>query len=364
MRILQVITSLQIGGAEHVVVHLVRLLRQKGHQVDVVVFNGEETAFMRELEETGCKIYKLGTSFYSLSYIPKLRKIMRNYDIIHTHNSSPQLFAAIANMGLGKKLVTTEHSTNNRKREHPVFSFVDKWMYKKYAKIITISDIAEDKLCDYLGVKGSSTHNRLRSKISTINNGVDVNGFYHSSPLAELTHEGKFVTVMVAGFREAKDQETVIRAIALLPKEFELWLVGDGVRRPEIEKCIADEKVSDRVKLLGIRSDVPNILKSADVTIMSSHWEGLSLSNVEGMSSGKPFIASDVNGLREVTKGYGLLFEHANAHQLADIIRHLHDDPAYYQQVADACYQRALQFDVNKMVDAYEAVYKGLATKG
>lgn len=357
MRILQVITSLQIGGAEHVVVHLTKLLRKKGHTVDVVAFNGEETAFMRELEETGCRIYKLGKGFYNLSYIPKLRKIMREYDIIHTHNSSPQLFAAIANIGLGKTLITTEHSTNNRKREHPMFSFVDKWMYGKYAKVVTISRIAEDKLCNYLGISTNQTSDSLRDKITTINNGVDVNAFYHAESLPEMAHRGKFVTVMVAGFREAKDQETVIRAIALLPDEYELWLVGDGVCRPEIESEIVKQEVAERVKLLGIRSDVPQILKSADVVVMSSHWEGLSLSNIEGMSSGKPFVASEVNGLKEVTSGYGILFPHGDAEALADVIKKLHDDSEYYHQVAERCYQRALQYDIRKMVDAYEQLY-------
>lgn len=357
MRILQVITSLQIGGAEHVVVHLTKLLRKKGHTVDVVAFNGEETAFMRELEETGCRIYKLGKGFYNLSYIPKLRKIMREYDIIHTHNSSPQLFAAIANIGLGKTLITTEHSTNNRKREHPMFSFVDKWMYGKYAKVVTISRIAEDKLCNYLGISTNQTSDSLRDKITTINNGVDVNAFYHAESLPEMAHRGKFVTVMVAGFREAKDQETVIRAIAQLPDEYELWLVGDGVRRLEIEAEVVKQNVKGRVKLLGIRSDVPQMLKSADVIVMSSHWEGLSLSNIEGMSSGKPFVASEVNGLKEVTAGYGILFPHGDAEALAGIIRKLHDDSAYYRQVAERCYQRALQYDIRKMVDAYEQLY-------
>ncbi len=357
MRILQVITSLQIGGAEHVVVHLTKLLRQKGHTVDVVVFNGEETAFMRELEETGCRIYRFGRGFYNLSYIPKLRRIMREYDIIHTHNSSPQLFAAIANIGLGKVLMTTEHSTNNRKREHPMFSFVDKWMYGKYAKVVTISRIAEDKLCNYLGISTNQTGDSLRDKITTINNGVDVHAFYHTSSLPELEHHGQFVSVMVAGFREAKDQDTVIRAIALLPDEYELWLVGDGVRRPEIEAEIVKQNVMERVKLLGIRSDVPQILKSADVVVMSSHWEGLSLSNIEGMSSGKPFVASEVNGLKEVTAGYGILFPHGDAEALADVMKKLHDDSEYYRQVAERCYQRALQYDIRKMVDAYEQLY-------
>lgn len=357
MKILQVITSLQIGGAEHVVVHLTKLLRQKGHTVDVVVFNGEETAFVRELEDTRCRIYKLGRGVYNITYILKLRRIMREYDIIHAHNSSPQLFVAIANIGLGKVLITTEHSTNNRKREHPMFSFVDKWMYAKYARVVTISKIAEAKLCNYLGLEDNQPNSPLQRCIMTINNGVDVNGFYHAESLPELAHQGKFVTVMVAGFREAKDQETVIRTIAVLPDEYELWLVGDGVRRPEIEAEIVKQNVMGRVKLLGIRSDVPQILKSADVVVMSSHWEGLSLSNIEGMSSGKPFVASEVNGLKEVTAGYGILFPHGDAEALADVIKKLHDDSEYYGQVADRCYQRALQYDIQKMVDAYEQLY-------
>ena len=83
----------------------------------------------------------------------------------------------------------------------------------------------------------------------------------------------------------------------------------------------------------------------------------VSLSNIEGMSAGKPFIASDVNGLREVTKGYGILFPHEDADALAEIIRKLHDTPDYYQQVADKCYERAKQFDISTMVLQYNAVY-------
>ena len=104
----------------------------------------------------------------------------------------------------------------------------------------------------------------------------------------------------------------------------------------------------------------PQVLKSADVVVMSSDWEGLSLPNIEGMSSGRPFVASDVDGLREVTKGYGVLFPHGDAEALANIIRKLHDDKAYYDEVAEKCHQRALMFDIDKMVDGYEGVYEEL----
>ena len=63
--------------------------------------------------------------------------------------------------------------------------------------------------------------------------------------------------------------------------------------------------VSHRVLSLYIRKDVPRILKSSNVICMSSIYEGLSLSSIEGMASGHPFIATNVNGLREIVKGAG-----------------------------------------------------------
>lgn len=151
MRILHVITSLLTGGAEKLIVDLVPRLREIGHVVDVVVFNGIETPFLEELRKNkDVKVYLLGKSFYDVRYIFKLRKIIHNYDIVHTHNSSPQLYATIANIGLHKRLVTTEHNTNNRKRNNLLLRIVDKWMYKQYEQIICISDKAAENLKDYL----------------------------------------------------------------------------------------------------------------------------------------------------------------------------------------------------------------------
>ena len=167
---------------------------------------------------------------------------------------------------------------------------------------------------------------------------------------------------MVAGFRYQKDQETLIRAFNILPEDYELWLIGDGERRSIIEQCIKDNKLEDRVLLLGIRSDIPSILKSVDVVVQSSHWEGFGLAAVEGMAAGKPVIASDVEGLAQVVEGAGILFPLGDDKKLADIIKQLIGDQTYYQQVAARCWERAQMFDIQKMVDAYNEVYMGLMT--
>lgn len=362
MKILHVITSLQTGGAETLVVNLIPRLEALGHELGLVVFNGERTPLMQRLEREcpECKIYCLGASFYNPCYIVKLMQIMRKYDVVHTHNSSPQLFAAIANLWCRKKLVTTEHSTNNRKREQGgILRIMDKWMYRRYDKVICISVIAKDSLEKYLLGKEPETSNinHITNRICTINNGVDVELFRNAQPIEELKTE-KFVVVMVAGFREAKDQDTVIRAMAILPRgEYELWLVGDGTRKRELEQEAAGLQLQDSVRFLGLRMDVPQILKTADVVVMSSHWEGLSLSNIEGMSAGKPFVASDVNGLREVTDGYGILFQHENEKELADILLRLSKDQDYYQQVAKRCLARAKEYDIHQTVSQYHHIY-------
>ncbi len=350
MRILQVITSLKTGGAEKLVHDITPRLMALGHQVDVVVFNGEATPLLTELEKK-TRVFRLGNSFYNPLYIIQLAKIMRNYDIIHTHNSSPQLFAAIANLVCRKKLVTTEHNTDNRKRGNALLSAIDRWMYKQYPKIICISEIAEDKLREYLQASSD--------KIITINNGVDVEAIHQAEGLKDRD-ESKFLLLMVAAFRKQKDQDTLVKALKWLDDRFVVWFAGVDERLDAVKQLSKELGVDDRVKFLGLRTDVPRLLRTADVVVMSSHYEGLSLSNIEGMSADRPFVASDVNGLREVTKGYGILFPHEDAEALAREIKHLADDKDYYRQVAERCYERARQFDISTMVEKYNEVYLNL----
>ena len=362
MKILQVITSLEMGGAETLVVNLIPRLQVLGHTVDLCVFNGAETPLMQRLkvESPRVKIYVLGHGVYNPLYILKLMRIMRGYDIVHTHNSSPQLFVAIAKIFCSAKLVSTEHNTSNRKRSWKWYRPIESWMYRRYNHVICISKIAEEKLREYMGGEWLIYSSGRYDTITTINNGIDVSTISDAVPNKELLDlKGKRKAIlMVAGFRKQKNQDTIIRALSILGKDdFEVWFAGIGERMEEVKLLAASLGVSDRVRFLGLRTDIPNVLRAADVIVMSSHWEGLSLSNVEGMSAHKPFIASDVNGLKEVTKGYGILFPHEDAEALAEEINHLASDEAYYNEIAEHCYKRALEFDISKMVAGYNFIY-------
>lgn len=357
MKILYVITSLRTGGAEHLMVDLLPRLQQQGHEVALFLMDGTKTPFMEQLQAYQIPIFisQVGGNVYDPRHIWRLRNIMRNYDIVHTHNTSPQLFAAIANIGLSKTLISTEHSTFNRRRNIPFLKPIDRWMYRQYNHIICISDQAEKNLRTYLNLPEVS--------ISTIFNGIDTTRFAEakaSTSLQNTLPTNAKICMMVSAFREQKDQPTLLRAMALLADDYQLVLVGGGdeTLQNNCKELAKQLNISHRTHFLGIRTDIPELLKAADILVLSSHYEGLSLSNLEAMAAGKPFIASDVDGLREVVDGYGLLFPEEDDKALADVILKLGEDKKFAQQIASRCKQRALEFDISKMVEEYNAIYE------
>lgn len=355
MRILHVITSLRIGGAEKLMVDLLPRLRQLGHEVAIYVFQGVHTPLVDQLKNAGVQVI-MGTeneSVYSPKHIRVLRKLMPLYDIVHSHNSSPQLFVALANICRNIPIVTTEHNTTNRRRDHILFRPIDRWMYLQYRKIINVSEPCMLNLQAYLP-------ELRKNSMCVIVNGIDTQRFANAVCSEKYNHRtlhASHIIINVAGFRKQKDQPTIIRAMQLLPDSYHLLLVGDGILFNECKQLAQMLGVEKRIHFLGIRSDIPELLRAADVIVMSSHYEGLSLSNLEGMAAGKPFIASDVNGLREIVSGYGVLFPHEDEKALADAIKELCNKPQYAASVAVRCRQRALQFDISKMVASYDAVY-------
>ena len=357
MKILHVITSLFTGGAENLITQIVPMMISDGHQVEVALFNGTDTPFKRQLQQAGVKIHSFsnGGSVYNPLNIFRLRRLMRGFDIVHTHNTAPQLFAAIASVLCSVVLCTTEHNTSNRRRGWKWYARIDRWMYGRYRHVICISPATKDNLRQFLGQTPTAT--------SMIYNGIDVKRFNE----AKATDIGKeefgcrVALMQVAGFRYQKDQDTVIRALTLLPDDIHLFLVGGGERENELKALASSLGVMQRVHFMGIRPDVPQLLKAADIIVMSSHWEGFGLAAVEGMAAGRPVIASDIQGLGDVVRGAGILIQPRNHTALADEIMKLDADSALYASVAEKCAQRANDYDLAKMVHAYENVYNQIA---
>lgn len=360
MKVLQIITSLQTGGAEKLLVDIVPRLNQKGIMCDILTLIDKETPFKQELEKRNVRVFGLSKtmSVYDPRFIFKITPWLKQYDIIHTHLFQPQYWTGIAKALFSPKthLITTEHNTTNRRRRIKIYKLIDRFIYGQYDKIISISEATMQKLIEYIG---------MQEKMIMIPNGIDVNHFKNAVPverklLNNRLSEEDFIVTMVAGFREEKDQDTLIKSLPDLPKNIKLVLVGDGIRRKYCEQLAENIEVKERVFFLGIRNDVANILKSSDVVAMSSHWEGFGLSAVEGMAAGKPVIASDVEGLADIVKGAGLLFPPGNAKELAKVILRLKEEKQYTEEVAIACCNRAKNYDIEKTVEKLISIYSNI----
>jgi len=355
MQILHIINSLHIGGAEKLLVDSIPIYKQKGTDVDLLLLNGDETPFFKQLKDKNITIYNLTKKNIKKIYNPLLIffiiPYLKKYDIIHVH-----LFPALYWVALAKwlsrsntKLIFTEHSTNNRRiTKKGIWQVLDRFIYKQYYRIVTITSEVNVIIKAHLSDKSN--------KLKVINSGIDITQYINATGYGTNNKDLKTL-IQISSFREAKDQPTVIRALQFLPKNVVLQLVGNGVTLKQCEKLVNDLSLSNRVSFLGIRTDIPKLLKSADITILSSNYEGLSLSSIEAMASGKPFVASDVPGLRDIVQGAGLLFKKGNEKDLAEKIMSLLNDEELYKKVAQQCFERAKKYDINTMVDKYIELY-------
>ena len=359
MRILHVIDSMNMGGAQSLLVELVPAQISLGHQVDILQLkDSEDKTFINKLRSEGVTVMALSKwrPVRSLLNIFALIPYLRQYDIIHVHLFPANYWVAIAKLLSFCKtpIVTTEHSTDNKRRKIWFFRYIDAFIYERYQAVIACADKAKETF---------ERHFKT-IKCLSIPNGVNIKKYSDALPytkmeLANVPENSKIIT-MVARFVPSKRQDIVVKAIGLLPNSYHAIFVG-GEKNDEglikVDSLAKGLGVEDRVHFLYLRPDVPRILKSSDVVVMSSEYEGLSLSSIEGMACGHPFVASDVNGLREVVSGAGVLVKCGDADELAEELRHLCENQDYGESVTKKCLERASHFDINNVAEKYIDVY-------
>ena len=356
MRVLHIINSLSTGGAEKLIADGIPLYQKHKIAVDVLSLKSEKTEFWNvlELKSTGNITGLTSGSIYNPFLIFKIIPFLKKYDLIHVHLFPALYWVAIAKwISFSKvKLIYTEHSTGNRRRDKVLFKLTDRFIYKKIDQIVCITNDVKLNLEKHLNVF---------KDIVVINNGIDVNAFSSCLQGDYLFFKPEdFKLIQISSFRKEKDQASIINCLPLLPDRIKLILVGDGVLIEDHKKMVKSLKLDNRVVFLGNRYDIAQLLNYADVSILSSNREGFGLAIVEGMAAGLPVIASDIVGIREIVEGYGLLFEKNNVDDLKNEILKLYDDIEFYKKMSILSLERAKDFDINKMVLHYIKFYKKL----
>lgn len=348
--------NLGSGGAEKLIYDMAIELQKRNVNFSVILLTSVNCIYGKKLLEKGIDVIYLSNKWdiYSPKNIFRLIKVLKNYDVIHTHIYSAQLWTAVASLFLGKKktYLTTEHNTNNNRRGKLIFKLLDKWMYSRYTKIVSINEATELALKKWIG-------NYKNSKI--VENGIDTEYILNIEKLSRKQFgylENDILICQVARLNNVKKQETSIKALKELPDNYKLLILGEGDKKEELVNLVQSLELQNRVNFLGYRSDVLGILKMSDISILTSEYEGLSISCLESMLI-LPFIGSNVSGIKEVVNRAGILFEFNNYKELASKIKELVEKKELYNEIKERCYNRAKDYDIKKTVDKYLKLYEG-----
>jgi glycosyltransferase involved in cell wall biosynthesis len=355
MKILHVIPSLEIGGAQKLITDLLPILILKNIEVSLLVFNKTDNDYEKIISSHGIKIFTLSQKKYlSPLIIFKLLKYLKEYDIIHAHLFPAIYWVGFSGFLLSKPIIYTEHSTYNRRRNFLYLRFIEILFYKFYNKIISISDETQSNLKLWLCAK------KMDNRFTVITNGVNLSKFIFSNNKM-FSKSYKINVLMISRFNNSKDHETVIRSINYIENKLVHFIfVGDGPNKFKCEKLVLTLNIKDRVTFLGNRIDIPQLINDSYIGIQSSNWEGFGLSAVEFIVSGKPVIASNINALKQVVGDCGLLFKKGDEKELANHINMLIDNRYLYLSFSKKCIERRNDFDISKMANDYMKIYQNL----
>ncbi|MEY2432683.1 MAG: hypothetical protein QOC92_2408, partial [Acidimicrobiaceae bacterium] len=351
------------GGAEQALLTLVGEMDRSRWDVALAYHPSKPLAPLiegaRNLGVTLWPVPPMDPGFEGLRRLPSFTRELRRRapDIVHLHLiwplacQYPLVAAVIAHR---PRVVATAHayvalnlSWRVDRQQRLYTRAVDRY--------IAVSEHVKRQLIEGLGWP--------EPKLEVIHNAVDIRKFQDPARpevRAELSGDtpGPLV-VMVARLDPDKGHRHLLAAAAMLP-DVRLVFAGDGPERGALEAFARELGVDDRVRFLGHRNDVPQLLAACDVMALPSAFEGLPISVLEAMAAGTPVVASNIGGVDEVVQNNltGLLVHPGDAPALAAAIRRLVEDPGQAARLADAARARvADEFSATTMARRVAAVY-------
>jgi L-malate glycosyltransferase len=344
LRIVHLLSSLNVGGLEQFVLRIaVQLLyRACGPLLD-------------EAHRLGLSVTQLRSSGKVARAIEAVAFFLRaNADVVHSHNAHMLPYAVMAKLRGRPAIVMTRHS--QRAQDAP-----SRYEVQRTDAVVAVSGAAKAAL--------EVAWPGFRGKVSVIHNGVEPRDSIRSRTQVrqELgATEDDVVGVIVARIDDLKGHADLLTALslpALREPPFIIWIAGDGERRLAMEALTAELGVGDKVRFLGFRSDVTDLLGAADFFVLPSLMEGFPLSVLEAMAQKLPVIVTPVGGVTELIADdrYGITVPVNDTTALAEALRRMATGAALRERLGVAGFERVRNhFSWEHMLSEYEALYRRL----
>ncbi len=374
MRILHVHTDLVGGGIEQMMTTLAAHTQAEEVGICWCPANHPEPpeATLQKLAAGGVKLTRIPPPFLSPRYPVRLARLIRRVqpEVLHLHGASVGAIGGLVGRMLRvPAVVYTEHLEHSRhagwlRRARETTAGLPHWT-------VFVSQRGRQE-----AVEGGPLRN-VTHRCSVIPNGIDLSpyaGLADTADRAEIRREldlpSEAVVIGCVGLLwQAKGQEYLIRALRDIrsgERPVVLLLVGSGSDEQALRACAKETGVSERVRFLGWRSDVPRLLQALDLYVQPSLSEGFGLAVVEAAAAGLPIVASRVGGIPEIiTHEYsGLLAPPGSPPALAAAIQELMDDPERGRWLGQNARRTTFErFSAEAMARAYVELYEALVAR-
>lgn len=328
MRVLHMISEMGSGGAETLVAGMVTAGSGYGWESAVASGGGHRADALRA---AGVPMFPVPVARRSVTGVARAvvasSRAVRHFrpDVVLAHNVSASLVARLTTLGGRRPVVTVFHGVADA--DYPGAARI---LRRTSRTVVTVA---------------AATAERLRAagldspEPMVIPNAVFPRpaGTGRTAVRAALGLPPRVpVALCVARLEPQKRHDVLLDAWALLGGDAVLLLAGDGSLRAELTRRVATSGLADRVRLLGNRDDVPDLLAAADLTVLTSDWEGMPVAVLESLAAGRPVVASDVDGVRAAVGDGGIVVPRRDPAATAAALRTLLFDPDRHAAAAAA----------------------------
>jgi glycosyltransferase involved in cell wall biosynthesis len=344
-----VISSLEVGGAEKMILDLIDNIKDKVRIKLFVIKKNYKSIYDLKTKELGIKVYYLNHKIkvFSLMVAFKLKKLLDQYqpDIIHTHLKSSTYIYFYNLFNKSFIWIHTMH-TLPKIDTKVIRRFFFKPLYNKNrVKLVAVSS----------NIKNAAIKVFRKTKIRVIYNGIDLEKFEYNPNVREIN------LINVARMEYVKNHDYLLKEVSKLNKDLrinKLILIGDGKRKNHINALINKLKLKNIIQIIPYTSKVGQYLNKANIFILTSYYEGLPLAVIEAMASGLIVIAS--LALKDIIidnyNGFLINLDEDELYlKLKDVINNLDK----YEYIRKNAYKSAIEFNIKIMARKYLELYLG-----
>ncbi len=311
-RVLHVIDSFDLGGAQTFLLGLVRHLNPARFVADVATMHGQGV-FEESFREEGIRTHSLSPGKFPPLYIPNFWHLMQRgkFDILHFHLFGANLCAKPLAIMAGHRAIVVHDQCNDASRDqNPLLLAADALANKGAARVIAVSESVRRYLLD--------REDLPEEKVTMIPNGIDAEQFRPADDVVRReargrlgVPEGGFVIGGIGRLVSQKNFPLFLEVATSLVKrhpEVVFVIAGSGPMEPALRVQTAQSGLTKKVHFLGHVADRVGLYHALDALLLTSDFEGTPMTLLEAMASGLPVIASAVDGIAEVcTEGWDAL---------------------------------------------------------